>query len=100
MVMTREEFVKEIESNPVGTKYILESEDSGSVYFSLHGCVVIFDLEMGISGEITIFKPELSMEVTLDFAIFADITQEHNGSYRFEFNNGLADAILRLTKAD
>lgn len=96
MEMTREQFVKEIEEiNAKGGTYTVESVDSGSVALSMYRCAITANLEDGIEGEITIFKPNTLMEASLDFYIVDTITKERDGVYNIEFNNGMADVIIR-----
>lgn len=101
MEMTREQFKKEVEEITANGKvFIAESEDSGSVYFSMYQSNVSVDMEDGISGEITIFKPYTAMEARLDFDIIDTITKENDGTYAIEFNNGMADVVIRPTDAE
>lgn len=95
MKMTKELFKREIEEiKDNGKVFTVESEDSGSVYFIMHGCSIAVNLEEGIEGEITIFKPNVEMEVTLDFDIINSIIKE-NDEYLIEFSNGMADVVIR-----
>lgn len=101
MELTRELFKKEIEEITANGKvFIAESEDSGSVYLSMYQSKVSVDMEDGISGEITIFKPYTNMEARLDFDIIDTITKEDDGSYTIEFNNGMSDVVIRPTEAE
>ena len=95
MELTREQFVKEITTMSESRVFNVQSEDSRSVYFALYGCKIEISLEEGIKGEITIFKPYATMDVTIDFAIVNTITKEENG-YRLEFNNGMSDVVISV----
>lgn len=101
MEITKEQFKKEVEEITANGKvFIAESEDSGSVYFSMYQSNVSVDMEDGINGEITIFKPYTAMEARLDFDIIDTITKENDGTYAIEFNNGMADLTIRPTDAE
>lgn len=99
--ITREQFTQEIEElNSKKTTYNFESQDSGSVYFAMGGCSISVNLEDGIDGEITVFKPYAQMEVSIDFSIVDSIYKE-NDEYYLEFSNGMADVIIKpLQKAE
>lgn len=101
MEMTRELFKKEIEEiTDNGKVFIVESEDSGSVYLSMYQSHVYVEMEDGVNGEITIFKPYSNMESRLDFDIIDTITKEDDGTYTVEFNNGMTDLAIRPTDAE
>lgn len=101
MEMTRELFKKEIEEiTDNGKVFIVESEDSGSVYLSMYQSHVYVEMEDGVNGEITIFKPYSNMESRLDFDIIDSVTKEDDGTYTIEFNNGIADLTIIPTDAE
>lgn len=93
-VMTKEEFIKELESKEAGTTYNVESVDSGAIRLSMGKCTVTVNLEYGIEGEIIIFKPYTEMEVSIDFYIVDEIVKEDDGSFILEFNNGTPDITI------
>lgn len=95
MELTREQFVKEITTMSESKVFNVQSDDSGSVYLALYDCKVGTSLEEGINGEITIFKPYATIDVTIDFAIVDTITKEDN-DYRLEFNNGMSDVVISI----
>ena len=95
MEMTREQFAKELAALGESRVFNVQSDDSGSVHFALYGCKVETSLEEGIEGEITMFKPYSSMDVTVDFAIIDTITKEDK-DYRLEFNNGMSDVVISV----
>lgn len=99
MELTREQFAKEIEEiNAKGGTYSVESVDSGSVALAMYQCAVIVNLEDGMEGEITIYKPYTLMEARLDFGIIDTITKDANGDFGIEFNNGMADVTIKLAE--
>ncbi len=96
MELTREQFAEELATlGENKNQFNVESEDSGSIYFSLYGCKIETTLEDGICGEIVMFKPYTEMEVRLDFDIIDAITKEEDSSYRLEMNNGMPDIVIR-----
>ncbi len=96
MEMTREQFVKELEElGEDKNKFNVESEDSGSIHFSLYNCKITTVLEEGLCGELTIFKAYTEMDVTIDFDFIETITKEDDGVYRLEMANGLSDIVIR-----
>lgn len=95
MRLTREQFAEELATMDESKVFNVQSDDSGSVHFALYDCKVHVSLEEGIEGEITIFKPYSSMDVTIDFAIVDTITKEDD-NYRLEFNNGMSNVVISV----
>lgn len=95
MKMTREQFVKELSAlEEKKIRFVVESEDSGSVFIAFYGCEIKTSLDDGIGGEIIMIKPHTEMEVRIDFDIVDAITKEGVGSYRLEMNNGMSDIVI------
>lgn len=95
MRLTREQFAEELTTMDESKVFNVQSDDSGSVHFALYDCKVQISLEEGIDGEITIFKPYSSMDVTMDFAIVDTIIKK-NDNYCLEFNNGMSDVVISV----
>lgn len=95
MEMTREQFVEEINGLKEGTTFNVSSSDICSVTFYMQGCSITANLEEGVSGEVTIFKPHTDMEVTIDFDIVDEITKQDN-IYTLSFVNGLSDVDIKV----
>lgn len=92
--LSREKFIEEINSKKE-TLYNVSSVDVGTVYLSLGGCVVTVDLDSGIDGEITFFKPYTAMEVSVDFAIVESLSKDGD-TFTLEFNNGMTDVEMTI----
>lgn len=93
--LSKKEFINEMmQLVERDAKFNVESEDSGSAYFSLGGCSVNFNLDDGLDGEIVFFKPNAAMEVTFDFGIVEYITKISDKSYEFEFNANIANVVI------
>ena len=93
--LTREEFAQEINALVAQKKELnVESVDSGSIYIAFTGQIE-FDFNSGIDGEMILFKPYGSMELTIDFSIVDEITKEDDGTYRLEMGNGISDIIIK-----
>ena len=96
--ITREQFIKEItELSEKETLFNVTSSDIGNVNLYLKGCVIKGNAEDGVNGEITIFKPHTNMEVTIDFDIVDEITQQDR-TFTLSFNNGLSDVDIELVQ--
>lgn len=96
MEITREQFVQEInELSAKETRFNVSSSDIGNVTFYLRGCLISANLEEGVNGEITMFKPD--MEVTLDFDIVDEITKQDK-TYTLSFVNGLSDVDIAIVQ--
>lgn len=95
MRLTREQFAEELTTMDESKVFNIQSDDSGSVHLALYDCKVSASLEDGIEGEIIMFKPYSSMDVTIDFAIVDTITKEED-NYRLEFNNGMSDVVISV----
>lgn len=94
MELSKEAFINELtELAQNGARFNVESEDSGSMYFSLGGCCVAFS-DDGIDGEVVFFKPNTDMEVTFDFNIIGCITKTSEKTYGIEFNANIADVTI------
>lgn len=74
-------------------RFMVESEDSGVVFFSMNECRLNVQTDCGVDGELSIFKD--GSEIDLDFDIIFAITTESEDSFRVEFNNGMSDVILQ-----
>lgn len=96
--LTKEDFAAEITALAANEHtFNIESVDSGSVFFSLFGCRVDFDFDLG-DGEIVIYKPYTDMEIRLSFEIIDEIIKEEDGSYYISFDCGLSDVTIEPTK--
>lgn len=96
--LTSKQFAKELADLGENKTFNVQSDDSGSVHFSLYGCKVETSLEEGIKGEINMFKPYSAMDITLDFAIIDNIIKEENSIYRLVFNNGMSDVVISVVE--
>ena len=96
MEMTREQFIEEIiELSTKGRHFNVSSSDIGNVTLYMQGCVIKANPEEGVNGEITIYKPYVNMEVTIDFDIVDEITKQDN-IYTLSFCNGLSDVDIEV----
>ena len=96
--LTKEDFAAEITALSVnGHTFNIESVDSGSAFFSLFGCKVDFDFDLG-DGEIVFYKPYADMEVRFSFKNIDEIIKEEDGSYYISFDCGLSDVTIEPTK--
>ena len=93
--LTKEEFVTEVAVLvEQGASFGIESVDAGSVMLGLFDCQLQIDLDMGVDGEIVIFKPFANMEVRLDFDIIDEINRVDDNTYSLEFNNGMSNVEI------
>lgn len=74
-------------------RFMVESEDSGTVFFSMNECRLNVQTDCGVNGELSILKD--GSEIDLDFDIIFAITTESEDTLRVEFNNGMSDVILQ-----
>ena len=96
MELTREQFIEKICSyNEKETSFMVESADTGTIYLCLSGCVISFDIESGVDGEITMYKPQTDMEVTIDFAMIERFIENDDGVFCLEMGSGLSDIVIR-----
>lgn len=89
MELTKEQFIEELADG--SKEFNVASEDVGSLYLSLRGCIVDASPE---DGEITMHKPYTDMEVKIDFDIVDTITKEDDNSYRLELHISMPDVIF------
>lgn len=85
--LTREEFAKELNVLGENRTFNVISGDTGSVHLNLNECNIAVSLNEGIDGEITIFRPQTNMEVTIDFGIVDAITKDSEDSYCLVMSN-------------
>lgn len=96
MELTKQQFVEKINSlNANKATFNVESADTGSVYVSLYGCNISVTLEDGICGEISMYKPNTEMDISIDFDLVDWIEEdEEEKTIRLELNNGLSDIVI------
>ena len=93
--LTKEKFAAEVAAlMEQGASFGIESVDAGSVMLGLFDCQLQIDLDMGVDGEIVIFKPFANMEVRLDFDIIDEINRVDDNTYSLEFNNGMSNVEI------
>ncbi|MBQ2882507.1 MAG: hypothetical protein IJE43_01860 [Alphaproteobacteria bacterium] len=97
MEMTRGQFIEEIKQLKEGITVNVSSSDIGNVTLYLRGCVIKASSEDGVDGEITIYKPNTDMEVSIDFDIVDEITKQDN-IYTLSFRNGLSDVDIEVVQ--
>lgn len=96
MELTREQFIEEIKAlSAKASVFDVSSSDTGNVNLYMQGCMIKASEEDGINGEIIIYKPQVTMEVTIDFDIIEEITKQDN-IYTLSFSNGLSDVNIEV----
>lgn len=98
MELTREQFIEEIKAlSAKASVFDVSSSDTGNVNLYMQGCMIKASEEDGINGEIIIYKPQVTMEVTIDFSIVEEITKQGN-TYTLSFVNGLSDVDIEVSQ--